>query len=321
MELDVVVSDKDGHPVLGLKQSDFSLLDNDRPTAIASFSATGVATGHTEPTLIILVVDEINTTFDTVSTERPQLHNFLMQNQGKLPFPVTMLFVTNTGIHQVNQPSTDGNVVDAALRKQQGTVSEIPRSAGFGGRIDRMQISLQAFTFVTQTLAPLPGRKLLIWISRGWSMFHDPNIYLDDQQRQRFFSTIVNLAGTLCKGRITLYSIDPTGTPNAAQEDKFEREYYLDWQNFLKPERDSRHVAPGDLGVEVLATQSGGRVFFGNNDIAGEIEKSIDDGSFTYRITFEPQHGYPSHTWHDLAVEVDKPGVKVRTRNGYYAEP
>jgi VWFA-related protein len=315
MALDVVVTDKDGHPIPGLQQSDFSLLDDNRPAAIQSFQAMGTAAGQNEPIQIIIAFDQVNTDFVGLSTARPQLHNFLTQNGGHLPFPVTFVFLTDTGIQQVNQPSTDGNAIDAAVQKQQATLRAIPQSAGFYGGTDRLQISMKALFSISSSLGSVPGRKLLLWLSQGWWTFDNPNVYISEQQRKNFFSAVVDLSTTLRDGRITMYSIDPWGTQDAGSFRNFE------WQQYLKPVRDAKHADPGDLALQVLATQSGGLVLFGNNNVAGEITRCMDDGNTWYRITFDPQHADAPHTWHDLAVKVDKPGVKIRTRNGYYAEP
>jgi VWFA-related protein len=315
MELDVVVTDKDGHPVSGLQQSDFTLIDSGHPAPIRSFQAMGGSTGQNEPIQVLLVVDEVNTGFEAVSVERTQLHNLLTQNQGHLPFPVTIAFLTDTGIKQVNQPTTDGNQLDAALQKTQSTLRAIPQSAGFYGGTDRLQISLKALYSLTSTLAPMPGRKLMVWISQGWWMFDNPNVYISEQQRRSFFSAIVDLSAALRDGRITVYAVDPLGTQDAGS---FRN---MQWQDFLKPVRDAKHADPGDLALQVLSTQGGGLALYGSNNIAGEISHCLDDGSIWYRITFDPQHADAPNTWHDLAVKLDKNGLKIRTRNGYYAGP
>jgi VWFA-related protein len=315
MELDVVVTDKGGHPIPGLQQSDFALFDDNHPTTIQSFQAMGGPGGQNEQIQVVLVVDQVNTGFVALSTARPQLHNLLTQNQGHLPFPVTIVFLTDTGIQQVNQPTTDGNQLDALLQKQQSTLRSIPESAGFYGGTDRLQISLKALYSITSTLTPLPGRKLMVWLSQGWWMFDNPNVYISEQQRKSFFSAIVDLSAMLTNGRITVYAIDPLGTQDAGS---FRN---MQWQDFLKPVREVRHADPGDLALQVISTQSGGFALFGSNNIAGEISSCIDDGSVWYRITFEPQRADAPNTWHDVAVKVDKPGLKIRTRNGYYAGP
>jgi VWFA-related protein len=315
MELDVVVTDKDGHPIPGLQQSDFTLLDDNHPTTIGSFQAMASAAGQNEPVQVIVAFDQVNTDFVGLSTARPQLHNFLTQNGGKLPFPVTFVFLTDTGIQQVNQPSTDGNAIDVAVQKQQSTLRAIPQSAGFYGSTDRLQISMKALFSLVSSLAPVPGRKLLVWLSQGWGTFDNPDVYVSEQQRKSFFSAIVDLSATLREGRITMYAVDPWGTQDAGQFRNFQ------WEQFLKPVRDPKHANPGDLALQVMATDSGGLVLFGSNNVAGELARCVDDGNTWYRITFDPQRADAPHTWHDLAVKLDKPGLKVRTRNGYYAEP
>ena len=62
--LDVVVTDKSGKPVPGLQQQDFTLLDNKQPQKILSFTAVqGGAKTADPPVDVVLLVDEVNTTF------------------------------------------------------------------------------------------------------------------------------------------------------------------------------------------------------------------------------------------------------------------
>jgi VWFA-related protein len=313
--LDVVVTDKAGHPISGLQQSDFTLLDNGQPTPIRSFAAVDDSASQKIPTQAIVLIDEVNTSFVAVSTERGQIHNFLTQNQGHLPFPVTIIFLTDTGMKQMNQPTTDGNALDAQLQTEQGELRDIRRSAGFYGRSDELSISLKALGSIAGSLAPVPGRKLLVWISPGWAMFNSPNVYLTDRERRAFFDGIVNLSDGLRQARISLYAVNPLGTADAGAIRNTE------WQEFMKPVRDANHADPGDLALQVLSIQSGGQVFYGNNDIAGEIAKSVADGSVWYQLTFDMQRADSPNAWHSLEIKLDKPGLKVRTRNGYYAKP
>jgi hypothetical protein len=61
IRLDVAVTDKDGHPVTGLKQQDFKLWDNGQPGKIVSWQAfDGVTTEPDPPVEVILVLDELN---------------------------------------------------------------------------------------------------------------------------------------------------------------------------------------------------------------------------------------------------------------------
>ena len=70
--LDVVVADQSGHAVPGLQRQDFQLMDNKLAQKIVSFRAVAgtPATDH-RPLEVILVVDEVNTSFSTSSDCAP----------------------------------------------------------------------------------------------------------------------------------------------------------------------------------------------------------------------------------------------------------
>lgn len=326
--LSVVVTDKSGHPIPGLTQSDFTLLDNGQAAALASFAAIATSAAAAAapapaatdasgapPAQVVLVIDELNTPFVAVSTERIQLHEFLTKNQGHLALPVSIFVVADNGAKRLNQPTADGNALDARLRQEQGALRDIPRSAGFYGGTDRLQISLQSLGQITSELARIPGRKLLVWISQGWWIFNSPNVIISDPQRRAFFGAVVNFSSLLVQGQITLDSIDPQGTEDASNFRNFA------WQDFLKPVTVPKKGDPGDVALQVLATHSGGQVLFGSNDIASEVNRCVSDGTVWYRLTFAPQNSEGPDTWHSLTVKVDKPGAKVRTEYGYYAQP
>jgi VWFA-related protein len=315
MELDVVVTDKAGHPVPGLQQSDFTLLDDKQPATIKSFHAFDSTDPSTNPTQVILLVDEVNTTFSAISTERDQLQNFLLQNQGHLQFPVSMIFLTDTGMQTLNKPTTDGNALNDQLKQKQSQLRAITRSSGFYGAAERMQLSLQGLQTVATAAANVPGRKLLVWISPGWPIMNNPDVYVSEKQQKSFFGVIVELSNSLRQSHVTLYSVDPLGAAAAAQIRNAE------WRDFVKPVRNANHAEPADLALQAIATQSGGEVLFGSNDVASEISKFVEDGTAWYALTFDPQRADAPNTWHDLEVKLDKAGLKVRTRNGYYAGP
>ena len=70
----------------------------------------------------------------------------------------------------------------------------------------------------------------------------------------------------------------------------------------------------------MLAAQTGGQVLEGNNDLASLIDRCIADAKAYYVLTFHPGPAAHANEYRSLAVEVDKPGLKARTRTGYYAQ-
>jgi VWFA-related protein len=315
MTMDVVVTDKAGHVIRGLKQEDFTLLDNKQPATIRSFAAHEIDAPNSDPQALMLVIDDVNANFNTVSIVRTQIENFLRSNGGHLAIQTGVYMLTDSGLSQVTEISSDGNKLADVLHQKEGALHDIPRSAGFYGGEERLRISLNALAGLGDYLGHASGRKLVVWIGPGWPIFDNPNVLISPQQQRNFFSAIVGLSSTLREAGITLYAVDPLGTVDAASSRTFL------WESFLKPVTKPTKSDPGDLALQVFATHSGGTVASGSNDITGEIEKCANDASAWYSMTFDPQRPDAPNTWHDLEVKVDKPGMKVRTINGYYAQP
>src|ERR1700719_651517 len=71
--LDVVVSPKNGSPVPNLQQQTFTLLDNKTAQPITSFRALAQSQ---EPAEVVLVIDDVNTEYQTIAYARPQIEKF-----------------------------------------------------------------------------------------------------------------------------------------------------------------------------------------------------------------------------------------------------
>lgn len=315
LAFNVVVTDKAGHPIRGLQKSDFTLLDDHQPSEIRSFAAHDWSQPNTAPEGVFLVIDEVNTGFNNVSIEREQIENYLRRDGGHLPVPMGIFVLTDTGLSQLTKISTDGNDLANTLHQKNGELRALTRSGGFYGGTDRLDVSLRGLSSLTDYLARAEGRKLVIWISPGWWMFDNPNVIVSAKQQQTFFSLLVGYRAAMRKADMTLYMVDPRGTNDAGDM------YSFLWQSFLKPVKRPNQTQPGNVALQVVAKHSGGLVLFGSNDITGEIAKCADDASAWYTLTFDPRLADKADTWHDVEVKVDKPGVTVRTRNGYYAQP
>jgi VWFA-related protein len=314
MTLDVVVTDKSGKPVPGLQQQDFTLLDNKQPQQILSFAAVQGAKAD-PPVEVILLLDEVNTSFTSVSFERQQIEKFLKHDGGELPRPFSLVVFTDKGTSIGNAATQDGNALAAAVNENQPALRSITRSQGFYGADDRVGLSLSTLEQLATYEATRPGRKLVIWISPGWPLLTGPRIELSSKDQQRIFSNIVAMSDNLRRARMTIYSIDPLGTADAGGLRTF---YY---EEYIKGVKKPSQVQMADLALQVLATQTGGRVLNSNNDVAAEIEKCVEDASGFYVLTFEGLKGDGANEYHALEIKLDKPGLKALTRTGYYAQP
>ena len=311
IHLDVIVTPKSGPPVADLQQQDFTLLDNNSPQPITSFAAVN---GRQAPVEVVLVIDAINSDPRTIGYERVQIDKFLHAEGGRLAYPVAIVVATDTGVKIAENFSSDGNALGAAMDRDQIGIRDIGRSAGFYGATERLQYSLEALGQLTTSEAPHQGRKILLWVSPGWPLLSGPNVELDSKQQTQIFAQLVAISTQLRQGRVTLYNANPLG----ASESTFRGTYY---QEFLKGVSKPSQVNLGNLGLQVLAIQSGGLALEFNNDLAGLLQQCVSDVAPYYEISFAAPAAEHPDEYHHLEIKIAKPGLTARTRQGYYAQP
>lgn len=84
IKLEVVVNDRSGKPVSGLKQQDFTVMDDKLPQKTLSFEAVTGATADSGPVEVVLVADSVNISFMRVAYVRDQIKKFLRKDGGEL---------------------------------------------------------------------------------------------------------------------------------------------------------------------------------------------------------------------------------------------
>jgi len=313
ISLDVVVTDAAGKPVSGLQQQDFTILDDNRAQKMASFEAVQGAAAE-PPVEVIVLIDLVNTSFQRVAFERQEIDKFLRQNNGQLAYPTTLIVFSDTGTQIQPQPSRDGSAMADLLSSTNSSLRIIGRSAGFYGAQERLQASYKAMGQLISYEGTKPGRKLLLWISPGWPMLSGPNVQFSARQQQSFFDWIAQFSNSLRTSRITLYAVNPLGA-----DANMARMFY--YESYLKGVRNVGQAGPGNLALQVLATQSGGRVLNASNDLTGEINSCVADAGASYVMSFDAAPADRANEYHALTVKVDKPGLKARTNTAYYGQP
>lgn len=311
--LDIVVADQSGHAVPGLQQQNFKLLDDQQPQKLTSFRAVQNPSATPDPPVeVVLLVDEVNTSFHDVAIVRQQAEKFLSQNDGKLAWPVSLVFFTPSGATG-GAPSRDSKALIEELNQHQTTLRGATRSQGLSGAVERVNLSVRTLGQLIDYQMPRPGRKLVVWISPGWSILSTPRVDLSTKDQQGLFESIVGISAGLRRARITLYNVNPVGSGGGVL-----KSYYKD---FIKGVKTANQVRIGNVALQVFAYQSGGLVLNTSNDLAAEIATCVNDANTFYTLSFEGAVGDGPNEYHALEVTVDKPGLEARTTSGYYAQP
>ena len=341
IQLDVVVTSKQGGPVSGLELKDFAILDNKKSQDILSFHAVDAGAGAAgRPAEVILLLDLVNSTFEQASVARAQIQKFLEQNGGHLTYPTSIMILTQEGLRIQPRPSTDGNALVSVL----GQVDAATRSAALG-EAGRFQLSVRSLASIAENETKSPSRKILIWTGPGWPILAGSNPGSSSQERERTFDAIVEISTRLRDSHIAVYSISSAGSPSTGAPGLVSQPHGgimpggeapqqsrngpimsntaegPNYKEFLHGVKSAHQAESGDLALQVFAIQSGGRVLDPSNDLAGQIARCVEDLSAFYTISFTPAHADHANDYHDVKVQVSRPGLAARTTTGYYNQP
>jgi VWFA-related protein len=310
--LDVVVTGKSGEPVSGLQPGDFKLFDDNQPQQLLSVIAAGGVNAKADPPVeVILLIDDINASEVAIHGELNWLHKYLDEaSGGQLALPISFAVLTDRGIVSQDRPSRDAKALRHYLDNSRIGFRALRNASGMWGAMEREDSSLKALDFLADKASMRPGRKLLIWLSPGWRGISNAGHIPSRKDQQDTFDLIVDTSARLRRARLTLDSIDPTTN-------------FIDpfYKTFLKGAAGPKQADFGNLMLQVLATQSGGQVMAGNIELPALINRCLADASAYYTLTYNPPPAAHADEYHEIEVRVDRPGLKARTRTGYYAQP
>jgi hypothetical protein len=193
----------------------------------------------------------------------------------------------------------------------------------------RMTYTLNALNSIARSLSGYPGRKNLIWISEAFPLSIDPNMELsgDTFAGTRNYSTqIAEAADSLIDAQIAMYPIDARGLVTSSVfdasnpgRDRFGRSYSRPGRLATAMSNESAQLQNVHGTMKEMADRTGGRAFYNTNGIDQAIRKSIEDGSTYYTLAYYPENKNWNGKFRKIEVKVDRPGVKLRHRMGYYA--
>ena len=137
---------------------------------------------------------------------------------------------------------------------------------------------------------------------------------MSERDQHLHWGSIVSFSTDLHETRTTLYSVDSLSSESGLGYTAF-------YKHFLTPATGVKDANPGDLALPVLALQSGGRVLYGSNDLAGEIASCVDDARTFYTLAIQISPSQTVNEYHTLNVKIAQPGLTARTSAGYYGLP
>jgi len=315
--LDMVVLDAKGAVVKDLKREDFHVEEAGQPQSILNFEESGA---HTPPPELaidstadldrlaprapvdIVLLDEFNTRFEDMAFARYSLKKYLEKQPEKLVTPTMLVAVSLahfTVLHDYTQSKSE--TISALDHHFAVNPWQIHQGAWVGERYGTAFITLRR---VAEAVMGHPGHKNMIWIGRGFPSTRFGGWPIDTENRIN--SAVQECVNILRDARVTLYTVDPAGVMINPGE--------YGGDPLIDP-------FGGNYEFSRLAKATGGRTLYGRNDVDAEIQTAIQDGANFYTLTYRPANvTLDPQKFRRIKVTLDRPGLKVVTREGYYMQ-
>ena len=193
----------------------------------------------------------------------------------------------------------------------------------------RITYTLNALNSIARALSGYPGRKNLIWVSEAFPLSIDPNMELDGDLfagTRNYGPQIAQAADALIDAQIAMYPIDARGlvpssvfSAESSGRDKFGRSLGRGDRMATAVSNESAQLQNVHGTMREMADRTGGMAFYNTNGLDGAIRKSIEDGSTYYTLAYYPEDKTWNGKFRKIQVKVNRSGVKLRHRMGYYA--
>ena len=308
--LDITVTDHHGNPVPDLTKDDFIVLEDRTPQAIASFesSTTTTRVEGSAPTRTVILIDELNTDFVDIAYARYSLEKFLKHDKSQLEGPAQLLTLNDKGLSLVHEFTQNGAELLASVEHLPPRLP-FKLSLSVSGVADRMNLSLGALEQIALANQKSGKRTAIVWVSPGYPV--PDKAWFDPVEREHFENAVRNLSQELLDSRTTIYSIDPRGVmvDNPVSS------------NTTLALGSSGAEGFGDMALGRLAIESGGRAFFGRNDVDNLVATSLLQSSSFYTLSYYPSNANYDGRFRSIQVELKPRALAAHTRSGYYALP
>jgi VWFA-related protein len=314
--LDVIATDAKGNIVPGLTKSDFHITESGDPQTISNFeegstrlpspavdieSTADLDRLAPRSPVNIILLDEFNTRFEDMAFAQYSLKKYLEKQPDHMVTPTMLIAVSLDKFEVLRDYTQDKQVLLDSLKHH---FSGSPwRNTSNSWASERYATAFFTLRRVAEAVVGHQGHKNMIWIGRGFPALNFANTPVDTQNRiDTYRQQCVN---SLRDARVTLTTIDPAGL-------LVDPGVYGSAAAFNDP-------FGGNYQFAQLAEATGGRTIYGRNDVDAQIGAAAQDGTNFYTLVYHPTDtSRDARKFRKIVVSVDRPGVTLTTREGYY---
>jgi VWFA-related protein len=323
VHLDVTVLDARQQPVRGLTADDFTILEDGKPQSIVTFVPVDVpprvepraAWMHDEPDdivsnaqdvrrLVVIVMDDALTGYEHGESRSARAIGHAVIDQLG---PSDMAAVLFTFRGRTQNFTTDRSKLRSAVESyiaRRGSDSGPPLPCDPKLRVGRSCVVETLETIASVLRAAPPGRKLVVLIGSAGGLEVNTDPFSPIAHVQAMFRAIQ-------EANVTVNVFDPAGlqTYGPSASDRF-------------PSGARGRIAARRRGVDelrALAENTGGRTFVDTNAPEAHVPAVFEQSGSYYLLGFQSTNENTDGRFRRVRVSVDRPGVTVQTRSGYFA--
>ncbi len=302
--------------------------------------------------LVIVALDVVNTPILLQSSARMELLKFLAQSLDPGE-PTELVMIGRNGLTVLHDFTGDPAVLAEALRRLTGSSPSLaetqaasqgpPPGDALAGTLRmlahmenedkaRMEAfdrhaailaTLAAFQHIAASVAGIPGRKALLWVSSGF-----PFSVSQTDTAPALGSVIDSYQRTwnmLNQAQVAVYPIDVRSLTNPKFHGVDEPgTKHLPWEPtgddpytdiLLRDDKEQQEIL---TTLQNFADATGGRAFFDSNDLQRGFREAVDDNSDYYMLGYYLNRQGKKTGWHKLQVKINQKGTVVRARNTFF---
>ena len=340
VQLDAVVTDKRGRHVTTLGPGDFEVFQDGKPQQVTAVSYVEMDDGWVDTSglpplpvqalkpedarrIVVVVVDDLRMSFESIYRARRGIGEFL--DRQFQPGDLGMIVTTSgAGISQLTYNASVLKAAASRLRfslwNQQAAsaLQPIDGSGGmFGPDADYLErtfaeSSIMRLADVINVVKKLPGRKSVVLVSEGFSVF---GFGMDNAYIRDLLQRLVDRAN---RAGVVIYGLDPRGLVitglTAADNVRGGGAGVMAMRSAALRESQD--------GLRFVAGETGGFAVVNSNDLALGFRRIMADQQGYYLIGYQPEagtlHFRSDMKFRSVKVKVKPKGLRVRTRAGFY---
>ncbi len=352
--VDVVVTDKKGQPITGLKPENFTVEENGKKQKVATFTPPGAGQSvqqqlppgilsnrpeYLKPAGVptVMLMDATNSHFLDQSYGRSQMLKYVL-GQAESGKPMAVMTLTDQ-LHVLQDFTTDPTILMNAIKNlrpqeqilQAGTFpAPSSISAQLASFTDlavgyvlerRTVITIQALRDLSRMLSGFSGRKNVVWLTADFpfDLIPTDRLVSDEELLADLPDVRQKSVGTIATGSLASQQRMLHGQEiKQAQADLASAGiaiYPVDMRGIMASGIDVNTT----FALRELAAETGGKAYVNQNEIKDGIALAVADEKASYSLGYYPENKKWDGKFRNIKIRVDRGDTEIRYRKGYFA--